>query len=136
MKKLTSKFPGLKVLVVEDNLINQEVCRDILELMGCDVAITSDGSEAVKLVREFPYDVILMDIQLPPGIDGYESARQIRRENLPKQPIVIALTASALDGDKEKALDAGMDDYVSKPMEASQLEDALLKYFKNIARLL
>lgn len=132
MKKLTSKFPDLKVLIVEDNLINQEVCKDILELMECNVALTADGAESVKMARETPFDLILMDIQLP-GIDGYEATRQIRADSSSHRPIIIALTASALDGDKEKSLNAGMDDYISKPMEANQLEDALLKYFQKIA---
>lgn len=132
MKKLTSKFPDLKVLVVEDNIINQEVCKDILELMGCNVTLTADGAESVKLAKENIYELILMDIQLP-GIDGYEAARQIR-SGITSHPIIIALTASALDGDKDKSLAAGMDDYISKPMEASQLEAALLKYFQKNAQ--
>lgn len=133
MKKLTSKFPGLKVLVVEDNPINQEVCQDILELMGCVVTVTADGTEGVKLAFENSYELILMDILLP-GIDGYEATRQIRAASLSSRPIIIALTASSLDGDKGKSSDAGMDDYISKPMEAGQLEEALLKYFSKIAQ--
>ncbi len=131
MKKLTSKFPGLKVLVVEDNVINQEVCKDILELMGCIVTLAADGATSVRLAQEATHDLILMDIQLP-DFDGYEATRQIRA-TLSSKPIIIALTASALDGDKEKSFNAGMDDYISKPMEASQLEAALLKYFPKIA---
>lgn len=133
MKKLTSKFPNLSVLVVEDNLINQEVCKDILELIGCKVTLASDGAEAVRLAQATPYELILMDIQLP-EIDGYEATRQIRKVTTVSRPIIIALTASALDGDKDKSLQAGMDDYISKPMEASQLEEALLKYFGKIAQ--
>lgn len=133
MKKLTSKFPDLNVLIVEDNQINQEVCKDILELMGCKVTLAVDGNEAVKFAQGSPYELILMDIQLP-GIDGYEATRQIRRDGNPFRPIIIALTASALDNDKGKCLEAGMDDYISKPMEASQLEDALLKHFQKISQ--
>jgi CheY-like chemotaxis protein len=133
MKKLTSKFPGLKVLIVEDNIINQEVCKDILEIMECDVTIAADGIESVKLAKEYAYELILMDIQLP-GIDGYEATRQIRTNNSSPRPIMIALTASALGGDKDKSFAAGMDDYISKPMEASQLEAALLKYFQKLSQ--
>ena len=133
MKKLEFKFPNLKVLIVEDNPINQEVCRDILELMGCDVTIAVDGLESVQMASKNPYELILMDIQLP-VIDGYEAARQIRALDLSPRPIMISLTASALGGDKSKSFDAGMDDYITKPMEASELEAALLKYFPNFSK--
>lgn len=133
MKKLNLKFPGLKVLVVEDNIINQEVCKDMLQLMECDVTVAADGIEAVKLAKEYSYELILMDIQLP-GIDGYEATRQIRVNNGSIPPIIISLTASALGDDKVKSFHAGMDDYISKPMEASQLEAALLKYFQEISQ--
>ncbi len=129
MKKLTAKFPKLKILVVEDNFINQEVTRDILEFMGCQVDIAKDGLEAVKMAAETAYELILMDIQVP-EIDGYEATGRIRQESskLPR-PIIVALTAGALEGDKDKCLKAGMDDYISKPMEASHLEEMLKKHF-------
>jgi CheY-like chemotaxis protein len=130
MKKITSKFPGLKILVVEDNFINQEVCKDILEFMGCVVDVAKDGLEAVEKAKNIFYDAILMDIHLP-SMDGYEATRQIRLEPSSSKSIIIALTASALDGDRQKCLDAGMNDYISKPMEAYYLEDTLLKYFSH-----
>lgn len=133
MKKLSFKFPMLKVLLVEDNIINQEVCKDILEIMGCHVTLVAEGIESVQLAKENSYALILMDIQLP-GIDGYEATRQIRAFNSFPRPIIIALTASALGGDKDKSFDAGMDDYISKPMEASQLEEVLLKYFQKLSQ--
>lgn len=127
MRKITSRFPNLCILIVEDNFINQEVTKDILEYMGCKVALAKDGQEALQMAREFSYDLIFMDLQLP-GMDGYEVVRHLREENVQK-PIIVALTASALDGDKEKCFLAGMDDYISKPTEGAELEDILKKYF-------
>lgn len=127
MKKIESKFPGLNVLIVEDNEINQEVSKDILELMSCSVDIAIDGLEAIQMANTKPYQLILMDIQLP-HMDGYQATRQIRDQST-HQPIIVALTASALDGDKEKCLSAGMDDYISKPFQASDIEELLKKHF-------
>lgn len=131
MKKISSKFPGLKVLMVEDYFINQEVTKDMLELMGCVVTIAEEGDEALKLFTKEKFDLILMDLQLP-GIDGIEVTKLMRKEErqTPRTPI-IALTANALDGDAEKCLASGMDDYMSKPIEILSLEEMLKKHFKD-----
>lgn len=131
MKKITSRFPNLKVLLVEDYFINQEVTKDILELMGCTVDIAEEGNSALEMARKNPYDLILMDLQIP-NKDGLEVTRELRKDpGINKKPIIVALTASALDGDKEKCLEAGADDYLSKPMEAEGLEECLRHFFQN-----
>jgi CheY-like chemotaxis protein len=131
MTKLTSKFPGKRVLVAEDYFVNQEVTQDILELMGCLVDIAENGHDAVSKYRDNPYDIVFMDIQMP-EIDGYEATKLIRSEEKSKgkKTPIIALTANALAGDREKCLEAGMDDYLSKPLEASKIEEILNKYLQ------
>jgi CheY-like chemotaxis protein len=128
MKKVTSKFPGKRALVVEDYFINQEVTQDILELMELDVEVAENGREALELYQKEKYDLIFMDIQMP-EMDGYQTTKEIRRfENKEKRVPIIALTANALSGDREKCLEAGMDDYISKPIEAEKIEEILKKY--------
>lgn len=129
MRKITSKFPGKKILLVEDYFINQEVTKDILEFMDCEVDIAETGKEALEKVQQTDYDLILLDLQIP-EMDGYQVCQEIRKGEK-KHALIIALTASALVGDKEKCLAAGMDDYLSKPIETDKLEDLLLKYFRD-----
>jgi len=127
MKKV-KKFSGKRALVVEDYFINQEVTQDILELMGVDVEVAENGREALELYQNEKYDLIFMDIQMP-EMDGYETTRKIRRsENEGHHVPIIALTANAISGDKEKCLEAGMDDYISKPIEVEKIEEILKKY--------
>jgi CheY-like chemotaxis protein len=128
MNKINTKYPGKRVLVAEDYLVNQEVTQDILELMEFEVDIAENGREAVEKHQKYVYDVILMDIQMP-ELDGYEATRLIRlKEGSSKHTTIIALTANALSGDKEKCIEAGMDDYIAKPIEATKLEQILRKY--------
>ena len=114
---------GVRVLVAEDNAVNQEVARSFLEFLGCEVVIVDTGEKAVQALGARPYDAALMDCQMP-GMDGFEAAREIRRreeaETQPRTPI-IALTANAMRGDRERCLAAGMDGYVTKPVEAERL---------------
>lgn len=131
MQKITANFPGKKILLVEDYFINQEIVQDMLELMGCTVDIAEDGDQALEKFDAKNYDLILMDIQLPKK-DGYEVTRTIRRkeqEQSKKHTTIVALTANAMLGDREKCLDAGMDDYIPKPIELTTLESTLKKYF-------
>jgi signal transduction histidine kinase/CheY-like chemotaxis protein/HPt (histidine-containing phosphotransfer) domain-containing protein len=118
---------GLKVLLVEDNAVNREVARGMLDLLGCEVTLAGDGIEGASAFESGQYDVVLMDCHMP-GLDGYGATRRIRAwENTsgrPRTP-VVALTANALEGDREKCLAAGMDDYLSKPFTADQLRRAL-----------
>ncbi|ANM30663.1 hypothetical protein ABI59_15420 [Acidobacteria bacterium Mor1] len=112
----------LKVLVAEDNPINQKVISSILAKLGHEVELAHNGKEAVDNVRDRTYDVILMDVQMP-VMDGLEASRQISAK--PERPRIIALTANAIKGDRERCLDAGMDDYLSKPVNLEQLVEAL-----------
>jgi CheY-like chemotaxis protein len=131
MAKITSRFPGLKVLLVEDYFINQEVTVEMLEMMDCQVDLAEDGLQGVQMAQDNNYDLIIMDLQTP-GIDGLEATRRIRKlPNDSSKTVIIALTASALAGDREKCINAGMNDYISKPMEITTLEDRLKKYFSN-----
>ena len=118
----------LNVLIVEDNETNQEVARGMLERMGCDVHLANNGKEAIDLINKHPVDIIFMDCQMP-IMDGYQATAEIRqlehvKANSKRTPI-IALTANALEGDKEKCLAAGMDDYISKPFNQNEIATML-----------
>ncbi|MFA6916221.1 MAG: response regulator [Parachlamydiales bacterium] len=133
MKKITSKFPGRNVLVVEDNLINQEIIKELLELMDFHIDIASHGKEALKSTAAKKYDIIFMDIQMP-EMDGYETTRQIRHIESPnKHTTIIALTANAMSDDKIKCIEVGMNDYLSKPLDVQKLEVILQKYLINLS---
>ena len=108
-----------RILMAEDNAINQRVGKLILQRAGFEIDLVSDGSEAVEAHRAHPYDLILMDCQMP-TMDGFEASRQIR-DLQQKQPVIVAVTANALVGERERCLSAGMDDYLSKPFQAEQL---------------
>ncbi len=110
---------GVSTLLVEDNEINQLYARTILEEKGLEVMVAEDGKTAVELVESESFDVILMDMQLP-VMNGLEATRQIR-EKLKSTVPIIALTANAIKGESQRCLDAGMDDYVSKPFEPAKL---------------
>jgi two-component system sensor histidine kinase/response regulator len=124
---ITRPIHGARVLVVEDIPINQEVAQGLLEKMGLTVDLADNGLEAVKMVEINDYDAVLMDLQMP-VMDGFEATRRIhageRGGNLP----IIALTAAALEGDRQEAKAAGMVDHVTKPIEPKKLADALLKH--------
>lgn len=109
----------MRILMAEDNAINQRVGKIILQRAGFNIDVVSDGSEAVEAHRLRPYDLILMDCQMP-IMDGFEASRAIRELDR-AQPIIIAVTANALVGEREKCLAAGMNDYLSKPFQADQL---------------
>ena len=118
-----------RILVVEDNPVNQSVALHILEQLGYRSTPAENGLEAIALLRQCPYPVILMDCQMP-ELDGYETTRRIRRMEAehPDRPRarIIAMTANAMEGDQRKCLEAGMDDYVSKPLMLPRLEAALV----------
>jgi|SRR5579875_1358971 len=115
-----------RILMAEDNAINQRVGKLILQRAGYDIDLVSDGNEALEAHRAHPYDVILMDCQMP-TMDGFEASRQIRSLGKP-QPVIIAVTANALVGEREKCIKAGMDDYLSKPFQAEQLVAVVKKW--------
>jgi CheY-like chemotaxis protein/HPt (histidine-containing phosphotransfer) domain-containing protein len=124
---------GARVLLVEDNEINQQVAREILEGMGLNVSVANDGQEALNaVVREGTYDVVLMDVQMP-VMDGYEATRAIRSDSRFKGLPIIAMTAHAMAGDREKSIAAGMNDHVSKPIDPQDLFQALDKWVDKAA---
>ncbi len=119
-----------RVLVVEDNPVNQAVVKKMLEKAGLSPITANDGVEAMEAMRGEQFDVVLMDCQMP-RMDGYETTEAIRereeRQGLMRMP-VIAMTANAMSGDRERCLAAGMDDYLSKPVKPSQLENMLRQW--------
>ncbi len=119
----------IKILVVEDHFINQELMKEMLDRLNCTVDTAENGKEALDRVENNHYDVIFMDLQMP-EMDGLEATQQIRKIQQRKQikTPIIALTANAMQGDQKKCLDAGMDDYLSKPFEMKDIEKLLNKY--------
>jgi signal transduction histidine kinase/CheY-like chemotaxis protein len=123
-ERLADRHP-LRVLVAEDNAVNQKVALAMLRHLGYRADLAADGLEAVEAVRRVPYDVVFMDLQMP-ELDGLDATRQIRAEHPQgRRPRIIALTANAYDEDREACLAVGMDDYLSKPLKTELLEAAL-----------
>lgn len=122
---LAQEYP-LSILIAEDNLVNQKLAIRVLEKLGYQPDLAKNGKEAVAAVQHKYYDIILMDIQMP-ELDGMEATRQIRK-NANYQPVIIALTANAMQGDKESCLKAKMDDYMHKPFQLAQLSDTLRQW--------
>jgi two-component system, cell cycle response regulator DivK len=110
----------VKILLVEDNEMNRDMLSRRLERRGYDVAIAVDGKEGIDKARSGDFDLILMDMSLP-EIDGWEATRQLRAQPATENLPIIALTAHAMAGDREKALEAGCDDYDTKPIEFKRL---------------
>ncbi|TCC90991.1 response regulator [Pedobacter hiemivivus] len=128
-KKLSADFSTnypCELLVAEDKLINQLVIVNILDRLGYKPDLVKNGKEAIEAVNGKDYDIILMDMQMP-VMDGLEATRLIRKKQS-KQPVIIALTANTLNGDEQDCLDAGMDDYIGKPIRLEDLMDKLEKW--------
>ena len=125
----------LRVLLAEDNVVNQKVAVALLKRRGHDVDIVMDGESAVKAVAANEYDVVLMDLQMP-RIGGLQAAQIIKRDAPPGSPVppIIAMTAHALKGDRERFLDAGMDGYVSKPITAESLFEEIDRLVVGVPR--
>ncbi len=122
------QVPPLSILLAEDNLVNQKVAVAMLRKRGHQVTVVGDGGQAVDAVGAKDYDVVLMDVQMP-LVDGLEATRRIRALPPPRNRVaVIAMTANAMKGDEQRCLDAGMDGYVSKPIDPGQLDAALLRH--------
>jgi CheY-like chemotaxis protein len=128
-EEFSKQFP-MNILVAEDNLINQKLILHILTRLGYTVVIKENGMEAIQELNETQYDVVLMDVQMP-EMDGLEATRIIRQSSR-KQPVIVALTANAMQGDQDECLRAGMDDYLSKPVKLEELVKVLEKWFVRI----
>jgi len=120
------KFQG-KVLLVEDYPPNRQMAKSMLTKMGCDVELASNGEEALEQLKTNQYDLVFMDCQMP-EMDGFQTTGEIRKHDYGRQTIIIAMTANALQGDREKCLEAGMNDYISKPIRSEELDHVLTKY--------
>ncbi|MGB3518267.1 MAG: response regulator [Elainellaceae cyanobacterium] len=127
-KPSTLTTHDLRVLVAEDNLVNQKVILQLLKRLGHEAEIANNGIEVLDYLRQHPYDLVLMDVQMP-EMDGLEATREIRQQ-IPteQQPYVVALTANATQGDREVCLQAGMDNYLSKPIRMDALSTILQQY--------
>lgn len=131
-----ARIRGARVLIAEDNEINQEVVREILELAGLVVEIAGNGRQAVEMIRhkgtggpghtdaKYPFDAVLMDIQMP-VMDGFTAVAEIRKDERFRDLPIVAMTAHAMAGDREKSIAAGMNDHLTKPIDPDQLFSAL-----------
>lgn len=131
-KRRSIRFPGAKVLVVDDNQVNLKVASGLLKLYGIDAELAESGEECLNAVKKQTYDIIFMD-QMMPGMDGVETLsrlREIKKGN--KSTPVIALTANALVGVKEEMLEEGFDDFLGKPMDLTELENVLIRFLKEL----
>jgi signal transduction histidine kinase/CheY-like chemotaxis protein len=125
---LAARMP-LRILIAEDNLINQQVARRLLLRFGYQTDVVSNGQEALNVVSKERYDLLFMDVQMP-VMDGLEATRQIRSILTPEQrPYIVAMTANALKEDRALCLNAGMDDYMSKPVRAAEIPDVIGRAF-------
>jgi CheY-like chemotaxis protein len=114
------------ILLAEDNRVNQKVALNMLIRLGCRVTLAQNGREALELARRQRFSLILMDCQMP-EMDGFEASRLIRAE-LGDQPVIVALTANSLPGDRERCVEAGMNDYLPKPFQRADLVRLLDRY--------
>ena len=117
----------LRILLVEDNAVNQKLAIRLLSRMGYEADIAGNGLEAVEAVERQRYDLVLMDVQMP-EMDGLEATRRIIAERAAPsdRPWIVAMTANAMDGDRERCLEAGMNGYISKPIRVEELVAAVL----------
>jgi CheY-like chemotaxis protein len=123
--EMAARHP-LRILLAEDNVVNQKLALRILQQMGYRADLASNGMEAVESVQRQTYDVVLMDVQMP-EMDGLEASRRItQRWPVTERPRIVAMTANAMQGDRELCLQAGMDDYLTKPIRVDELVQALV----------
>jgi CheY-like chemotaxis protein len=124
----------LRVLVAEDNAVNQRLARRLLEKRGHQVVLAANGREALEAIEAHTFDLVLMDVQMP-EVDGLEATAALRAKEAGQDTHlpVIALTAHAMKGDRERCLAAGMDAYLSKPIRHQELDDLLALYTKQSA---
>jgi PAS domain S-box-containing protein len=125
----SSGSSALRILLAEDNPVNQKVTLQMLRKIGYRADVATNGLEVLQALKRQPYDIVLMDIQMP-EMDGFEAAKNVR-ERWHNGPKIIAITAYALEGDKDRCLNAGMDDYISKPIQLDVLRSKLIKWGMN-----
>ena len=123
-RRLSADGAGLRVLVAEDNPVNQRVVLLFLERLGHQADVVADGREVLRALEVRTYDVVLMDMRMP-EMDGLEATRSIRRRWPDQPPRVIGITANAVAGDRERCRASGMDGYLSKPFSMEELADVL-----------
>ena len=127
-RPVAEDFP-LEILLAEDNAVNQKVALRFLERLGYRADAVANGLEAVNTLEHRCYDLVLMDLQMP-EMDGFEATRQIRtRIPSDRQPKIVALTANAMQGDRDACLAAGMDGYISKPVKMHEISEMIRKLF-------
>lgn len=131
---LMQQYAGCRVLVAEDEPINREIAREMLESVGLVVDLVEDGDEAVALARLTPYALILMDMQMP-NLNGLDAASQICSDSLNSRTPIIAMTANAFDEDRQACLDAGMVDHIGKPVDLRTLYETLLYWLEKTAKV-
>jgi CheY-like chemotaxis protein len=130
------RLDGSHILLVEDSRLNQAFAEEVLSQLGCDVTTVSNGQEALDAIMAQPFDLILMDCQMP-VMDGFEASRRIRslkeQGKLPAALPILALTANAMKGDRQRCLEAGMDDYITKPVRKKELKEKIYYWIKKEA---
>ena len=131
---LVANFSGSRILVVEDNEINQIVATEMLTLAGLKVTLAADGAQAVQLLAEQPFDLVLMDIQMP-VMDGLTATTELRKQPRFTDLPIIAMTAHAMDGDAQKSLDAGMNAHLTKPIDCAELFQTLAFWLDKRAKV-
>jgi CheY-like chemotaxis protein len=132
-KKTKIAFENVHILVAEDNVINQKLIQNVLSRLGIEITVANNGKEALEERMHNVYDMIFMDIQMPVmgGLEATGNILSYERHNKEIHVPIIALTANAVSGDREKYMGAGMDDYLSKPIELEQLNSILKTYFED-----
>jgi two-component system sensor histidine kinase/response regulator len=131
---MISRLKGLRVMVVEDNEFNQELIEELLEQCGVLVSLCGNGHEALELLANEHFDIVLMDVQMP-IMDGYEATRRIRATPALASQCIIAMTANAMAEDKRRCLEAGMDDFETKPIDADHLYQTLCRWLPAFAEV-
>jgi CheY-like chemotaxis protein len=121
-----SRYP-LRILVADDNRVNQKVASSFLEKLGYRVEVVGNGLEVLQALESKSYDIVFLDIHMP-EMDGYEAARQIQKRWAANRPRIVAMTGNAMQGDRQKCLEAGMDDYIAKPVRMEDLRNALERW--------